>query len=252
MNIDDEGVQCGYIKAKFGLHDGKEIWEHPAYVWALQFKNPRVTSSCIYVTLGHESIPSNERAMEILCEISMMKGKVTRLDFFVDYLGKLDFEAFYNLHDNSKKPMPSIVMSPSGVTVYVGKRSSDRMLRVYDKKAEVLAKRRVNIGFDVTRLELEVKGKMIARYRTMFLAGKQNEILYDIQELYGLRGFCERHEKSRPVDASSKDVSAMGFVYRFRQVIRRAVMADPGEFLRTIGVKSDVFVQSDGGSYTSA
>ena len=49
---DSSLLVCGYIKAKFALVDGKELWEHPAYVWAAKVTRPRVTSNFIYLTLG--------------------------------------------------------------------------------------------------------------------------------------------------------------------------------------------------------
>jgi DNA relaxase NicK len=44
-------------------------------------------------------------------------------------------------------------------TLYVGSRQYRTFWRVYDKRKEVLAKRHVDIGFSMTRYELEAKGK---------------------------------------------------------------------------------------------
>lgn len=233
-------LQCGYIKAKFPLQDNKPLPEHLFYTWANEVNRPRVTSFFCYVTLGHKDIPDNETARQYINAIDDLGGKITRLDFNVDYLGVLDFDAFYELHDNGQRPTPSIVKSPSGVTVYVGKRSSARLLRVYDKRGEILARKKCDIGFDLTRIELEVKRDMIPRYKTLFLNGRLDSILSDMQKLYGLRGFCETHIAAKPTDTRDKGESLYGFVYRYRRIIRQAYVNDFEQFLSAIGVEYDV------------
>lgn len=230
-----EKVQCGYIKAKFALRPGTYLDEIPAYVWASDITRPRVTSNFIYVTLGHSLLPSNEIAREYLRRIAVYQGKVTRLDFCVDYLGKLDFKTFYDLHDNEQKPIPCMFTSPTGNTVYVGKRSSARMIRVYDKRGEILAKKKVDIGFDITRFELEIKRTMIERYRLLFLTGKTKTILSDMQNLYGLHGFCDTHDISKPFDIPEKNDNAFEFIHRYKRVIKEAYVTDKEQFLDIIG-----------------
>jgi hypothetical protein len=44
-------------------------------------------------------------------------------------------------------------------TLYVGSRQYRTFWRIYDKRKEILSKRHTDIGFDVTRYELEAKGK---------------------------------------------------------------------------------------------
>ena len=230
-------VWCGYIKAKFALDPRLSLSAHAAYIWALTVGRPRVTDHFVYVALGHDAIRDNDHARELLTDIAELEGKVTRLDFNVDYLGKLNFRAFYKLHDNDIKPRPQIVHSPSGSTVYLGKRSSARMLRTYDKRGEILKKNKTDIGFDLTRIEIEIKRNMIARYRALFMSGNTLAILTDIQELYGLRNFCKRHKASKPIEQREKSTDCFAFVQRFQRIISEAYNSDMPLFLDIIGGK---------------
>lgn len=232
-------MQCGYIKAKFALKFGKALGRHESYRWAQSVTRPRVTTHFVYVSLGHELLPSRAIARKYIQDIQKLGGKVTRIDFCVDYLGKLAFDAFYKLHDNNEKPTPSIVKSPSGTTVYVGKRSSARMLRIYDKRGEILAKSKIDIGFDMTRIELEIKRNMVQRYVTLFMSGRTDVILSDIQRLYGLRGFCESHKATRPTENREKKADLWNFVTRYKRIIRRAYLLDIDEFLDILEVNDN-------------
>lgn len=232
----EEPMQCGYIKAKFALRPDLPLWQHDTYMWAQNITRPRVTAHFVYVALGHKLLPNNATARQHIQDIQRLDGKITRVDFCVDYLGKLAFDAFYKLHDNDERPTPSIVKTPTGTTVYVGKRSSARMLRVYDKRGEIAAKKNVDIGFDMTRIELEVKRNMISRYIKLFMSGKTDVILSDIQRLYGLRGFCQSHKAVKPTENREKENSLWGFVTRYRRIIRCAYLTDIDEFLDTLEV----------------
>ena len=233
-------LQCGYIKVKFGYYHDMELWEIPAYKWLTKHVRPRVTENFIYGAFGHAAIPDNETAREYIREIALLGGKVTRLDFCIDYLGVLNFDAFYRLHDNGEKPHPSITKSPTGKTVYIGKRSSGRMLRVYDKRGEILFRKKVDIGFDLTRIEIEIKRNWVAFYKHMFMAHQEEIIVSDIQELYGLRNFCRRHKASKPFDIQEKASSVWGFIVRYRNVIGCAYQQDRAQFLEIIGGLRDV------------
>lgn len=238
-NNDHSLMQCGYIKAKFALRPDLPLWQHKSYQWAKNVTRPRITTHFVYVSLGHQALPDNDTARKYIHTIKILDGKITRVDFCIDYLGKLAFDAFYKLHDNDEKPTPSIVKTPSGITVYVGKRSSARMLRVYDKRGEILAKTKVNIGFDMTRIELEAKRNMITRYVTLFMSGETDMILSDIQRLYGLRGFCQSHKAVKPTENREKKDALWNFVTRYKRIIQRAYLADIDEFLDIIGVNDN-------------
>lgn len=239
MDGSDDLMQCGYIKAKFLLDGQQPLFLHESYQWCCENGRPRVTDFFVYIAFGHKTIPDNKTARKYISAIQQFGGKITRLDFCVDYLGTLDFDAFYSLHDNDKKPTPSILKSPVGCTVYVGKRSSARMLRVYDKTNEILAKERVDIGFPITRIELEVKRNMISRYTALFMSGKTEVILSDIQRLYGLRGFCESHTAVKPTHNRDKEGSEWRFVTRFRRVIKEAYTMDKTKFFRILEVNNE-------------
>jgi len=232
-------IQCGYIKAKFALRPDLPLGQHESYRWAQSITRPRVTTHFVYVSLGHQLLPDNDTARDHIRTIKMLKGKITRVDFCIDYLGKLAFDAFYKLHNNDQKPMPSIVKSPTGITVYVGKRSSARMLRVYDKRGEILAKSKIDIGFAMTRIELEIKRNMVHRYVALFMSGRTDIILSDIQHLYGLRGFCQSHEATRPTEQREKEDSLWNFVTRYKRIIQRAYLTDIDAFLDIIGVNDN-------------
>jgi len=233
---DHENLTCGYIKAKFECVDGWPLDEHDSYKWCCSITRPRVTTNFIYISLGHELLPNNEKAREYIDAINALCGKITRVDFCIDYLGKLAFTSFYDLHNNDQRPTPCILRSPEGVTVYVGKRSSARMLRVYDKRGEILVKEKIDIGFDLTRIEIEIKRNMIDRYVDLFMMGETGTILSDIQTIYGLRLFCENHEPSKPIKNRKKDDSLWNFVTRFRRILRRAYLVDIDEFLDILEV----------------
>jgi len=233
-------MRCGYIKAKFALNPELPLGHHESYRWAVSVARPRITSYFVYVTLGHKALPDKATAREYIQTIKLLDGKITRIDFYIDYLGRLAFDAFYELHDNEVKPLPSIVKSPTGITVYVGKRSSARMLRVYDKRGEILAKENVDIGFDVTRIELEIKRNMIYRYVALFMSDRTDAILSDIQQLYGLRGFCESHKATKPLKSREKDDDLWNFVVRYKRIIRRAYLTNIDDFLDILGVNDNV------------
>lgn len=232
-------MQCGYIKAKFALRPDLALGHHASYRWVQGITRPRVTTHFVYVSLGHQLLPDNDTARKHIHTIKVLDGKITRIDFCIDYLGKLAFDAFYELHDNDVKPIPTIVKTPSGITVYVGKRSSARMLRVYDKRGEIIAKKRIDIGFDMTRIELEVKRNMVTRYVALFMSGKTDMILSDIQRLYGLRGFCRSHKAVKPTENREKEDTLWNFVTRYRRLLHRAYITDIDEFLDIIGVNDN-------------
>ncbi len=234
-----EHVYCGYVKVKFPLEPWTRLEEHASYRWANEISAPRITGHFIYVALGHKDIRDNAHARSLLRRIEQYGGKVTRLDFHIDYLGALNFDAFYAIHDNDRKPTPQIVKSPNGATVYIGRRSSARMLRVYDKRCEILAKKHIDIGFELTRIEIEIKRNMIKRYLTLFMDGNTLQILQDIQSLYGLHGFCDLHTPSKPLDVGDKFNDCFTFVQRFKRIIREAYLTDKVQFFDVIGVENN-------------
>jgi len=238
-NEDSEYLLCGYLKAKFTLEPELPLEHCESYQWTSTFGRPRVTQNFVYLVLGHKDLPDNKTAREYILQIKKLGGKITRIDFYRDYINPFAFRAFYALHNTGKPPIPTVIESPSGSTVYVGKRSSPRMLRVYDKTGEIKKRTKQDIGFDITRIEMEVKRRMVHRYVELFMSQKTDIILNDIQELYGLRNFIKRSKVYQaPLDTKAKS-SAMAFVWRYRTIIRKAYMSDPIEFMDTIGVENE-------------
>jgi len=230
-----EYVQCGTIKAQFPLDKGCELFAHPAYVWASYITRPRVTDHFIYIMLGHTAIRDNEHARWLIEQIEARRGYITRLDFAVDYLAPFAFDDYYELQDDDKRPFPSIIKTPQGTTVYVGKRSSSLMLRVYDKRAEILHRTNADIGFALTRIELEVKHKMVKRYRNLFMSGQTDIILSTIQHKYKLRLFTLNAQVARPTDIQEKVGDVFAFVQRYRRIIGEAYHTNKQQFLEIIG-----------------
>ena len=232
-------VLCGTIKAQFPIPKNETLWENTAYEWVQSITKPRVTGKWIYIMLGHKKIRDNEHAKEIINDIERLRGHITRLDFAVDYLGAFPFTAYYKRVDTGKRPIPSMLKSPKGVTVYVGSRESSRMLRIYDKRAEVLSRAQVDIGFELTRVELEVKNKMVGRYRNLFMSDRLDIILNDIQHVYKLELFCTTHEISKPIDIQDKSSDIFAFIQRYRNIIGAAYSIDRPLFLDIIKDKQD-------------
>lgn len=239
-----EAMGIGCIKAKFPLSETETLGENAAFKYTAQYPTRRVTGNFIYVMLGHEMLEDNEHGREVLREIFELGGWVTRLDFYVDLAEKFDFVGYYamlkGLYARKPRPrmgLPSLLTSPLGQTVYVGKRSSARMLRIYDKRAEVLAKRKMDIGYSLTRFELEVKRKEIPGYKALFIEGKTQAILNDVAERYLLPSLAVKPEKLSFSYASREKLGAMAFVVRYRRILKEAYVSKPLEFLEMLGIE---------------
>lgn len=109
-------------------------------------------------------------------------GVCRRLDIAFDIPMKLNFEDAYDAiktkRANYSARKYSRIESDSGSTIYVGSRTSEQMLRIYDKAAES------NLDYDLTRFELENKGDQ----------AKHLAIYIDLHDLEGMQdvihGFC--------------------------------------------------------------
>lgn len=233
--MDNLQLGCGYIKLKYPIDSVGLLWECPVYHWMSELGRVRVTDHNIYLALGHDSIPDNETAKDIIMTALGKGVRITRVDFYVDYEGTFPFDAYYTLRAQNERGQATIVKSPTGKTVYVGKRSSARMLRVYDKRGEILHTKKVDIGYDVTRVELEVKRNAVDVYVDLFLRDKHDAILGDIQHRYGLSGFCKHSKPVRLDKVEPGESGALAFVTRYHDVIGRAYRAHKGEFLELIG-----------------
>lgn len=89
--------------------------------------------------------------------LEIWRGKVTRCDIAIDLIG-LGFspamlaDEYREEHGEDGRRNWSFIKGKTGDTCYIGSRSSDRMLRYYDKGAEQ------NIPVDWIRCEMEYKG----------------------------------------------------------------------------------------------
>lgn len=238
--MDSDVVSIGYIKAKFALENGTYLGEQAAYVWANTFTHPRVTENFVYVSLGHKDLRDNKQGREYIKAIHNLGGKITRLDFFVDVLEKFDIagyktrmdEVYQNAPITARIGLPTLMTSLQGITCYIGKRSSARMLRVYDKRAEVLVKEKTDIEFDLTRFELEVKRELIPRYTTLFMSGQTQSILADIAERYRLPFLVDCPERLTFSEYDQKERTPFAFVIRYKTILRQAYRLNTTYFIQ--------------------
>lgn len=241
-----EYVECGYIKAKFLLPGSGELMDARHDYFTSQFKTRRVTANFVYITIGHDGIRDNEHARSLLKEIAELSGKVTRLDFSVDLCEKMDIPAFYkktlamwsDAETRGLLGMPSLITSPTGDTCYIGKRSSARMLRVYDKRAEILKRNKTDIGFDLTRYEIEIKRNAVRKYMSLFLAGNTKAILDDMCARYRLERLSDSPERIKCSSGKRAESSCWAFIERYKRIIREAYVSDTKQFVEIIGVKN--------------
>jgi len=243
--MDDDTLLLGYIKAKFPILSHVTLAEEPYMDFCKQFKSMRVTGHFVYVAIGHESIPDNHIGQQLIREIESLRGKITRLDFCVDVAQRFDIEKYYNTmyavyKDADVKRRigtPCLLTSPNGTTCYIGKRSSARMIRIYDKRAEVLYRKKVDMDMDLTRFEIEVKREQIAKYKSLYMSGNTQAIVDDMAERYALHWLSRSPNKIKPFEIPEKRSSELAFVERYKAILKRAWDHDKEQFIETIGVE---------------
>lgn len=167
-------------------------------------------------------------------------GRVSRADFAFDFEQEVDY---FRIFDGLKaryyadgKPMsgkPQVtIWHSNGSTVYVGKRSSSRFLRIYDKRQEMIARHNVDVGYEWCRVELEVKRDAVSDYVNCLKMGgptARSAIAMDIEARYILSEFgidlptdgSENLEMIRQTNRH-KQSDALRFVRRYHAIIRRA------------------------------
>ncbi len=245
--MDDESVAIGFIKAQFKIPEHKRYVDCAFYDFCHEFANVRTTTHYAYLTIGHDILTDNATGRQLINEILHLGGKITRLDFAVDVCQAFDLAGYHQAmvevyKSNPKKPpigLPSLWDSPNGKTVYVGKRSSSRMLRAYDKRAEILAKKRVDIGFALTRFEIEVKRDRVDKYRYLFMSGQTLAILQDIAARYRLPWLTDHPKRMLPKEPKTARSQPMAFVTRFKSVLLAAWLEDSSEFIDIIGANNE-------------
>jgi hypothetical protein len=241
---DTDAVSIGYIKVKFDIDPERPGLQRKVDAWTDLFETTRRTNYCIYVALGHESIRDNEHGRDIIRQATALGGKITRLDFSVDLCNDFDFITYYRClccrhrHQTmqDKIGLPQLYTSPAGDTVYVGKRSSARFFRVYDKTAEIRAKKKLDIGFALTRYELECKRSAVAVYLPLFMQGRLSEIASDMAARYHLPEIAESQNRILPTESGQAKNSVWDFVARYRRILKLAWLEDKDAYLDIIGV----------------
>lgn len=234
-----DAVYCGFIKAKFNIDGEKRLEDTKGYTFAHSFSSFRTTDHFIYIAIGHKDLPDNTTAIKYIEAIENLGGKITRLDFTIDIMTPFDFASYYETMVGMNRGTPTLITSPRGDTVYIGRRSSARMLRMYNKRAEILARKKVDIGFDLTRIELEVKRDLVKTYKRLYLARRFDVILSDIAKRYCLPGIALQARKIKPDKIADRIDGPMSFVGRYKRVIRLAYVQCPAQFYEIIGVNQD-------------
>lgn len=240
-------VAIGFLKVKFAIPDRKRYVDCAFYEYLQDFSHVRTTTHFAYLTLGHEILTDNSIGRRIISDVKHLGGKITRIDFAVDVLQKFDLvgykEAMVEVwRSNPKKPpvgLPALLDSPNGTTVYIGKRSSSRMLRAYDKRAEIKAKKRVDIGFELTRFEIEVKRERVEKYVHLFMSGNTLAILQDLAARYRLPWLTDHPKRILPKEPRSARSRPLGFVARYKKILFDAWCEDSEQFLDIIGANNE-------------
>lgn len=141
--------------------------EAPLHGYALRFVAVKYPGLAVMFSPNEErmgfhvivggSVLRHINAEGMLKYAAYQNGRITRLDVALDVGTDFDFRAFYDACNagqlDTKARKCSVIESNSGTTVYIGSRSSESMLRVYNKAAEA------GLADPLTRIELEIKGQ---------------------------------------------------------------------------------------------
>jgi hypothetical protein len=210
----------------------------------------------MYTVFGGEwfsmSDSANQDGKDIVRQALATKGKVTRVDFAIDLQLTVDYDALYVYMQSvlGKEYYVYRYTSQTGYTVYVGKRSSKRFLRIYNKRAEVNEKKGIDVGFDWCRIELEVKKEAIATYLLTFLNQSSDKIAQDIVTRYMLKGFfgdCLNDGDLLRVPRIRQKRDALLFCERYKRIIREAFLQNRRLFFKMLlrkGIDDDKMCKS--------
>jgi hypothetical protein len=168
--------------------------------------------------------------------IRLQGFKVTRVDFAWDMPGSWTGVARAELLGSI-----TTILSPTGVTLYSGSHESVRYLRVYDKRAEIRARTGVDMGLDLTRVELETKRQVARDYLALYEHGRGGEITEDTKTRYGL-SFLAGDSGKRICVAGPDAGNPLEFCMRFYKVIGKAILADPKLFVHALELDGKVAI----------
>jgi hypothetical protein len=138
----------------------------------------------IYSAQSLQAIVSMGGSVERLIKnVSDMGGRATRVDVALDILdGKSNVDKFTDSVKRgaaitSSKSWRIMAGSEGGNTLYVGSRSSERMVRVYDKKAERAAKYEEVQASNWVRVEVELKGEQARNFMNACGSNDMDEVM---------------------------------------------------------------------------
>ena len=126
-------------------------------------------------------LSKTQQLTDIVQRLCTLSGKITRLDLAIDVIGdaRADIPRLHDLYlaqqcsTKSKTPPTLIRSGLDGYTLYVGSRTSERFMRIYNKQAE----RRANgehVDYQWVRIELELKGERAANCAKTIAASGNN------------------------------------------------------------------------------
>jgi len=138
------------------------------------------------IRLGGEALRMQPYPAQIIAAAKRAGCRITRLDVAFDFIGcEETTDAVYAAYEGRQKAgrtlKTQVIYSSTGTTFYLGSRSSERMLRIYDKGRQQ--------GLDVTwtRIELELKGAL-ANLNAEAIASDQRIAAAMITDILPLRG----------------------------------------------------------------
>jgi len=171
LTHDAQMVSCGRLleteatfRRDIPLHGYEDCWLSPELGQCRVMVSRPGGSMGVHVQLPGQALQALgvEKALRICRELV---GSVSRIDIAIDCKGKSDAADVYGSHLSksmvTRAQKVNMFVGSDGVTVYVGSRSSERYLRVYDKAAQM------KVEGNWTRIEMECKGekaKWIAKY----------------------------------------------------------------------------------------
>jgi hypothetical protein len=140
------------------------------------------------IRLGGEALRMQPYPAQIIVAAKQAGCRITRLDVAFDFIGCEEttdavYAAYEGRQPGGRTLKTQVIYSSTGTTFYLGSRSTERILRIYDKGKQQ--------GLDVTwtRIELELKGAL-ANLNAEAIARDQRiaaAMITDILPLQGMR-----------------------------------------------------------------
>jgi len=242
-------VSLGYLSVWFPWSGQEDLSSMALERFCRQFgRSFKHTAHHLILNLGHDQLGDRSRQLWLVEQcIPTYHGKVTRIDLTIDVACTFDYRAYHaNMVDRwkaarekfEKVGLPILYDNPQGLTVYIGKRGNARLLRLYDKRAEIKAKTKdhIDIGFDLCRVELELHGKVTAQYLRLWKDGKFGTLCEDIAYRYNLPMVAlDGNPVIIPRDCDDPDAK-WRFVERYWRLIGGCLLENPRRFYGKVRV----------------